>query len=84
MGQRVRGRSEGDAARRGVVARLELAREEVWEPACERGPAEISVIFESRCAFSRSIMRQRFSSILQKPVYTFNFDRFTVASPERP
>ena len=32
--------------------------------------------------FSRSVMRQRFSSILQKPVYTFNFDRFTVASPE--
>ena len=32
--------------------------------------------------FSRSIMRQRFSSILQKPVYTFNFDRFTAASPE--
>ena len=32
--------------------------------------------------FSRSVMRQRFSSILQKPVYTFNFDRFTAASPE--
>ena len=32
--------------------------------------------------FSRSVMRQRFSSLLQKPVYTFHFDRFTAASPE--
>ena len=32
--------------------------------------------------FSRSVMRQRFSSILRKPVYTFNFDRFTAASPQ--
>ena len=32
--------------------------------------------------FSRSVMRQRFSTILQKPVYTFTFDRFTAASPE--
>jgi hypothetical protein len=47
--------------RRGVVARLGLATrwEEVWEPAWERGPAEISEIFESRCAFSRSITRVR-------------------------
>ena len=32
--------------------------------------------------FSRSVMRKRFSTILQKPVYTFTFDRFTAASPE--
>ena len=31
--------------------------------------------------FSRSVMRERFSSLLRKPVYTFNFDRFTEASP---
>lgn len=47
--------------RRGVVARLAVPTrwEEVWEPAWERGPAEISEIFESRCAFSRSITRVR-------------------------
>ena len=32
--------------------------------------------------FSRSVMRERFSSILHKPVYTFTFDRFTAASPQ--
>ena len=32
--------------------------------------------------FSRSVMRERFSSLLRKPVYTFSFDRFTAASPQ--
>ena len=32
--------------------------------------------------FSRSIMRERFASLLRKPVYTFTFDRFTAASPQ--
>ena len=32
--------------------------------------------------FSRSVMRARFSTLLQKPVYTFAFDRFTSVSPE--
>ena len=32
--------------------------------------------------FSRSVMRERFSSLLRKPVYTFTFDRFTAASPQ--
>ena len=47
--------------RRGVLARFGFATrwEEVWEPAWERGPAEISVICFSRCALSRSIARVR-------------------------
>ena len=32
--------------------------------------------------FSRSVMRERFSSLLRKPVYTFSFDRFTAPSPK--
>eukprot|EP01012_Entosiphon_sulcatum_P004402 TRINITY_DN11719_c0_g1_i1.p1 TRINITY_DN11719_c0_g1~~TRINITY_DN11719_c0_g1_i1.p1 ORF type:complete len:3283 (+),score=530.28 TRINITY_DN11719_c0_g1_i1:870-9851(+) len=31
--------------------------------------------------FSRAVMRERFSAIIRKPVYTFNFDRATHASP---
>ena len=42
----------------------------------------MQVVPNALLEFSRSVMRQRFSSILQKPVYTFTFDRFTAASPE--
>ena len=42
----------------------------------------VQVVPPALLEFSRSVMRQRFSSILRKPVYTFNFDRFTAASPQ--
>jgi hypothetical protein len=32
--------------------------------------------------FSRSILRSRFSAIIFKPVYTFNFDRFQGIQPD--
>ena len=31
--------------------------------------------------FSRSIMRERFSAIIRKPIYTFDFDRFQEVTP---
>ena len=35
--------------------------------------------------FSRSVLRERFSAVLRKPVYTFNFDRYqTVTDVCRP
>jgi hypothetical protein len=32
--------------------------------------------------FSRSILRSRFSAVVQKTVYTFAFDRFTPVTPD--
>ena len=32
--------------------------------------------------FSRYIMRERFSALIRKPVYTFKFDRFRTVTPE--
>jgi hypothetical protein len=32
--------------------------------------------------FSRSVLRERFSAIIQRPVFTFHFDRFQDVNPE--
>lgn len=51
-------------------------------PFCPPTFPRMQVVPPALLEFSRSVMRQRFSSILSKPVYTFSFDRFTAASPE--
>ena len=46
-----------------------------------RGTLVMQVVPVALLEFSRSVMRERFSSLLRKPVYTFQFDRFVAASP---
>ena len=36
----------------------------------------VQVVPKPLLEFSRSVMRERFSAIIQKPIYTFHFDRF--------
>jgi hypothetical protein len=42
----------------------------------------MQVVPKALLDFSRAVLRERFSSLIRKPVYTFAFDRFTPVTPE--
>jgi hypothetical protein len=42
----------------------------------------MQVVPRALLEFSRYIMRERFSALIRKPVYTFKFDRFRTVTPE--
>eukprot|EP01012_Entosiphon_sulcatum_P062087 TRINITY_DN8821_c0_g1_i1.p1 TRINITY_DN8821_c0_g1~~TRINITY_DN8821_c0_g1_i1.p1 ORF type:complete len:4205 (-),score=604.71 TRINITY_DN8821_c0_g1_i1:28-12642(-) len=45
------------------------------------GRLVLQVVPHSLLEFSRAVLREKFASVVRKPIYTFDFDRFTPASP---
>ncbi len=47
-----------------------------------KGTLCVEVVPKALLDFSRETMRSRFTAIIQKPIYTFNYERFSPITPE--
>ncbi len=47
-----------------------------------KGTLCVEVVPRALLEFSRETMRSRFTAIIQKPIYTFNYDRFSPVTPD--